>query len=114
MVAYFGITLHAVKPFWQAPTRLWPGTVPTKRASAFITFPGSVRCWQPLWSRALQTPEPSDQDVTSRLGLGSFQSSTQDRLGSISKQSDHYLRSLFVAGLRAMGIRDKPAAPASP
>jgi len=23
----------------------------TRRASAFITFPGSVRCWRPLWSR---------------------------------------------------------------
>ena len=22
----------------------WPGTDPTKRASAFVTFPGSVRC----------------------------------------------------------------------
>ena len=53
----------------------WPG--PMKRASAFITFPGSVRCWRPLWSRVSLTPGPSDQDETSRLGSGSFRSSTR-------------------------------------
>jgi hypothetical protein len=44
-------------------------------ASAFITFPGSAQCWRPLWSQVLLTPGPSDQDVTSRPGLGSFPSS---------------------------------------
>ena len=51
-----------------------PGTAPTKRASASITFRASVRCWRLLWLRALLTPGPSDQDVTSRHGLGSFPS----------------------------------------
>ncbi len=53
----------------------------------------------------LLTPGPSDQDVTSRPGLGSFRSSIsggKDRLGSISKQGDRYLRSLFVADALAV------------
>src|SRR6478736_4285500 len=60
------------------------GTAPTKRASAFITFPVSVRYWQPLWSPALLTPGPSDQDATSRPGSGSFRRSTRAgaRIGS--------------------------------
>ncbi len=33
-----------------------------RRASAFITSPGSARCWQPPWSRVLLIPELSDQD----------------------------------------------------
>ena len=50
------------------------------------------------------TPGPSDQGVTSQPGLGSFPSSSggKERLGSISKQGDRYLRSLFVAGARAV------------
>jgi transposase len=50
----------------------------------------------------LPIPEPSDQGAISLPGLGSFPNSTQvggkERLGSISKQGDRYLRSLFVAG----------------
>ena len=42
-----------------------------------ITFPESVRYWQPLWSPVLLTPGPSDQDATSRPGSGSFRSSTR-------------------------------------
>ena len=49
-----------------------------KRASAFITFPGSVRCWRPHWSRVSPTAGPSDRDVTSRLGFRSFRSSTRE------------------------------------
>ena len=42
---------------------------PIKRASTFIIFLGSVRCWRPLWSRVLLILRPSDQGATSRLGL---------------------------------------------
>ena len=54
----------------------------------------------------LLTPGPSDQDATSRPGSGSFpkqhSSGGKDRLGSISKQGDRYLRSRFVAGALAV------------
>ena len=82
----------------------WTG--PTKRASAFITFPGSVRCWRLRWLLVLPIPEPSDQGATSRPGFGlvpkQHSSGGKDRLGSISKQGDRYLRSLFVAGALAI------------
>ncbi len=48
---------------------------------------------------------PSDRDETSRPGLGSCRSRTRagaDKLGSISKQGDRYLRSLFTAGALAV------------
>ena len=48
---------------------------------------------------------PKDlQDTTSRPGSGLFRSSIRagSRLGSISKQGDRYLRSLFVAGALAV------------
>jgi hypothetical protein len=88
---------EGVVPFAE---RLIPG-----QDQAFITFPGSVRCWRPLWSRVLLTPGPSDQDVFSAwIGLVPKQHSSggKDRLGSISKQGDRYLRSLFVAGALAV------------
>src|SRR4029077_21268360 len=50
---------------------------PTKRASAFIIFLGSVRYWRRLWPRASLTRRPSDQGATSRLGSGSYRSSTR-------------------------------------
>ena len=40
-------------------------------------IPGVGPCWRRLWLRVLPIPEPSDQDVTSRPGLGSFRNSTQ-------------------------------------
>jgi transposase len=40
-------------------------------------IPGVGPMLAPLWSRVSLTPGPSDQDVTSRLGLGSFRSSTR-------------------------------------
>jgi len=76
-----------------------------QRASAFITFPGSVRCCDRPGREWLLTPTTSDQDVL--LGLDRARSQTalkwgQERLGSISKQGDRYLRGLFVAGALAV------------
>ena len=68
----------------------------TRRASAFITFPGSVRCWRPPWSRVLLTPETSDQDVTSRPGLGSFRSSARVGARTGSAASANRPSSLIV------------------
>jgi len=65
---------------------IWPAG-PTRRASAFITFPASVRCWRPLWSRVLLTPGLSDQDVTSRPGLASFRSSTRVGVTGTERQT---------------------------
>ena len=54
----------------------------------------------------LLTPGPSDQgrNFLAWIGLVPKQHSSggKDRLGSISKQSDRYLRSLFVAGALAI------------
>src|ERR1039458_8826855 len=71
-----------------------------------MKLPASARCWPPHWLLPLPTQRPFDQGATSRPGSGWCQSSTQaggkDRLGSISKQGDRYLRSLFVAGALAV------------
>jgi transposase len=49
---------------------------------------------------------PSDQDATSRPGVGlvstQHSSGGKDRLGSIGKQGDRYLRSLFMASALAV------------
>jgi hypothetical protein len=87
-----------------------------KRAGALMIVPVSARHWRPRWSRPLLTQRPSDQDVTSRPGSGWCQSSGgKDRLGSISKRGDRYLRRLFVAGALAViryakihGTRHRP------
>jgi transposase len=73
---------------------VWHRSNQTSKRLHYI--PGSVRCWRPPWSRVLLTPAPSDQDVTSRPGLGSFPNSTQ--VGA----RDRYLRGLFVAGALAV------------
>ena len=69
-----------------------------KRAGGFTTFPVSVHCWQPLWWRVSLTQGLSDQELLRLDWLGADSSGGKDRLGSISKQGDRYLRSLFVAG----------------
>lgn len=53
-----------------------------------------------VWHRSNET----SKDATSRPGSGSFRRSTRAgaRSGSISKQGDRYLRSLFVAGALAV------------
>ena len=54
----------------------------------------------------LLTPGPFDQDATFSAWIGlvptQHSSGGKDRLGSISKQGDRYLRSLFVAGALAV------------
>ena len=71
-----------------------------------MRFLASVRCWPLLWSPALLIRRRSDQGETSRPGSGSCRSrhssGGKDRLGSISKQGDRYLRSLFMAGALAV------------
>ena len=66
----------------------------------------SVRCWPQRWSRALLIQSPSDQDgiFSAWVGLVPKQNSSggKDKLGSISKQGDRYLRSLFTAGALAV------------
>jgi hypothetical protein len=70
-----------------------------------MRFPAWVRRWPPLWSPALLIQRLSDLVGISRRGLDSCRSKTRaggkDRLGSISKQGDCYLRSLFTAGALA-------------
>jgi transposase len=62
--------------------------------------------WPPLWSTASPIQRLSDPGGISRPGSGSCRSSTRaggkERLGSISKQGDRYLRSLFTAGALAV------------
>ena len=71
-----------------------------------MPFLALARRWPPLWSPASPTRRPSGRDATSQPGSGSCPSSTRagasDRLGSISKQGDRYLRSLFTAGALAV------------
>ena len=78
-----------------------------KRASAFIIFRASVRCWQQLWSRVsltLARTFRSGRNFSAWIGLVPKQHSSggKERLGSISKQGDRYLRGLFVAGALAV------------
>ena len=57
-------------------------------------IPGSVRCWRPLWSRALLTRTfRSGRNFSTWIGLVPEQHSSRgkDRLGSISEQGDRYL-----------------------
>ena len=65
-----------------------------------------VRRWPRLWSPASSIRRLSDRDGTSQPGSGSCRSSTRgggkNKLGSISKQGDRYLRSLFAAGALAV------------
>jgi transposase len=61
--------------------------------------------WSRPWLRVLRIRRHSDQDATSQPGSGWCQSSIRagkEKLGSISKQGDRYLRSLFSAGALAV------------
>ena len=66
----------------------------------------SVRHWPPLWSPASLIRRLSDQErnFSAWIGLVPKQNSSggKDRLGSISKRGDRYLRSLFTAGALAV------------
>jgi hypothetical protein len=64
-----------------------------------------VRRSPPLWSPASLIRRLSDLGGIFRPGSGSCRSNTRagkDKLGSISKQGDRYLRSLFTAGALAV------------
>ena len=90
-----------------SPCRIWHRrAAPTKRASAFITF----RSRSDAGNRSgRQCCSPQDlfrsgRNFSAWIGLVPKQHSSggKDRLGSISKQDDRYLRSLFVAGALAV------------
>src|SRR5262249_8653233 len=53
--------------------------------------------WRPPWWRASPIQRLSDRGGTSRPGLDWCRSS-KDNFGSIGKQGDRYLSSLFTAG----------------
>ena len=81
----------------------WHRSNQTSKGLHYI--PGAARYWQPRWSRVLLIPEPADQGVASSLHRARSEAAREqgkDRLGSISKQDDRYLRSLFVAGALAV------------
>jgi transposase len=61
-----------------------------RRADGWTQSPASGRRWQPLWSPALLIPAKQNS------------SGGKDKLGSISKQGDRYLRSLFTTGALAV------------
>src|SRR5262245_43544923 len=65
-----------------------------------------VMCWPRRWLPALPIRKCFGQGETSRPGLDwcrkQHSSGGKDRLGSISKQGDRYLRSLFTAGALAV------------
>ena len=71
-----------------------------------MRFLVSVRRWPRLWSPALLIRGRSDQDETFSAWIGlvprQHSSGGKDKLGSISKQGDRYLRSLFTAGALAV------------
>src|SRR5664280_1630349 len=70
-----------------------------------MKLPASVRCWPLLWSLPLPIQRSFDQGATCRPGLAGAETAFErgkNRLGSISKQGDRYLRGLFVAGALAV------------
>jgi transposase len=69
-----------------------------------MRYLASARRWPPLWWPVLQIRRLSGRDGTSRPGSDWYRSSTRAaaRTGSISKQGDRYLRSLFTAGALAV------------
>jgi len=70
-----------------------------------MSFPASDLPWPRLWSPASPMRRPSDRgDFSAWIGLVPKQHSSggKDKLGSISKQGDRYLRSLFTAGALAV------------
>ena len=68
-----------------------------------MPFLALVRHWLPPWSQASPIHRPCDRGGT-WIGLVPKQHSSggKDKLGSISKQGDRYLRSLFTAGALAV------------
>ena len=69
-------------------------------------IPGVGPIRPPLWSPVSPIRKPFDQAAASRPGSDwcpkQHSSGGKDRLGSISKQGDRYLRSLFMAGALAV------------
>src|SRR5262245_21415578 len=90
-----------------------------RRANGSMKSRALVRPWPRRWLRVSPIRKHSDQGATSRLGSGwcrsSISSGGKQKLGSISKQGDRYLRSLFTAGALAViryakiyGTRNRP------
>jgi transposase len=82
----------------------WHSSNQTSKRLHYI--PGVGPCWRPLWSRVLADPRSfrAGRNFSAWIGLVPKQHSSggKDRLGSISKQGDRYLRCLFVAGALAV------------
>ena len=75
------------------------------KSGGSMSFPASDLPWPRLWSPASPMRRPSDRgDFSAWIGLVPKQHSSggKDKLGSISKQGDRYLRSLFTAGALAV------------
>ncbi|MPZ40496.1 MAG: transposase [Rhizobiales bacterium] len=77
-----------------------------RRASGSMRFLASVLPWPPPWSPASLTPKAfrSGRGFSAWIGLVPRQNSSggKGRLGSIGKQGDRYLRSLFTNGALAV------------
>ena len=71
-----------------------------------MRFLALARRWPRLWSPAspIRRPSARDGNFSAWIGLVPKQHSSggKDKLGSISKQGDRYLRSLFTAGALAV------------
>ena len=83
------------------------GSIPeVAAATASTTYPVSVLHLQPHWWRAflIRKAFRSGRDFSAWIGLVPKQNSSggKEKLGSITKQGDRYLRSLFCAGALAV------------
>ena len=91
---------------WHSIDASWLGTGPTKRASGFDEIPGVGPALATALVASVADPRVfrSGRDFSAWIGLVPKQHSSggKDRLGSITKQGDRYLRSLFTAGALAV------------
>ena len=77
-----------------------------RQAGGSTIYPASVRHWRLRWLPASRIRRFSGQgrDFSAWIGLVPKQNSSggKERLGSISKRGDRYLRSLFTTGALAV------------
>ena len=91
---------------WSSTGRSRPGTDPTRRARRLDEAPGVGPALATALVASVADPKAfrSGRNFSAWIGLVPKQHSSggKDRLGSISKQGDRYLRSLFMAGALAV------------
>ena len=107
MFAALGAQLRILKPrSWSLTARSWPGTDPMRRANGSMRSPGVGPALATALVASVADPKAfrSGRNFSAWIGLVPKQHSSggKDRLGSISKQGDRYLRSLFTAGALAV------------